>query len=75
MKETVWAIHPADIQLFLRRLRLLAPLQTGALHCAVCGDVLSIDTFRAAKRTGGTLHLLCTRQECLPPFLTLSVER
>ena len=44
-KMEIKAVHEDDLEKFLERLRLLDKIKNGEIHCAICGDVVTLDNF------------------------------
>jgi hypothetical protein len=65
MKEVLQAVHPKDTEDFLRRLGVLEGIQSGLVRCAICGEALSVASFRAVTRRAGVLLFACSKPACI----------
>ena len=65
VKETVQALHPADIRTFFEGINLLQVLEARQITCSICGDVITTDNFRAVTKKNGKLRFACDKQACL----------
>ena len=73
MNETVQALHPSDVRSFFEEAGLLQDLESRRIACAICGDVITIDNFRAVTRQNGQLRFACCKQACLEALATIEV--
>lgn len=71
VKEIIQAVHPLDVASFFEGLNLGGAFDAGHIRCHKCGDVITIDNFKAATRHGGELLFACTKQECLNVLATI----
>ena len=70
MKETIGAIHSAEVEDLFRSLGLSDALSEGRLHCNECGDPISKVNFRAVTRKEGNLLFSCNRENCYSAFVS-----
>lgn len=68
MKETIRAIHEAEVEDFFRSLGLLEFLENGKLSCDVCGKPLTRTSFLAVARRRGEFVFCCDRPTCAMTF-------
>lgn len=65
MKEIFQAVHSSELEEFIQRLGLLDKFKTGEIRCHACGDIITLDNFKALTRRGNRLLFACTKQRCL----------
>ncbi len=70
MKETVRAVHDAEVVDFFHALGLLKKLEEGHLFCDVCKEALTAKSFGAAARVGGEVVFCCDRPSCYTGFIS-----
>jgi hypothetical protein len=68
-RRKLWAIHDADVEDFLRRLKLFDPIKEGKIVCFQCKQVITLDNFGAAFPEGDEVKVVCEKLECLNPVL------
>jgi hypothetical protein len=71
VKEIVQAVHPVDVRSFFEGLNLAGNLDARRISCHRCGDVITVDNFRAATRQNGKLMFACNKDECVIALATL----
>jgi len=72
--EEIQAVHPSDLLRLFESLGLKQQLLSGQLECAVCGDVITADNFRAIARKQGEIIFCCSRAGCSSLFAVESAE-
>lgn len=71
MKEVFQAVHSSEVDEFLARLGLIENFKAGKIKCHACGDVITIDNFKALTRKGNHLVFACTKEQCLLSLASL----
>jgi hypothetical protein len=74
MKETLHALHFADVEAFFAALSLLPQLAAGEMRCEICGDPVGTTNFGAALRRQSRLLLACGKAECTLTLAGLDKE-
>jgi len=70
-KETIRAIHPSDLPQVLASLGILENLKAGKVSCSICGDPLTLESFRAVVKIQGQLRFGCRKEGCSQALATL----
>lgn len=65
MREVFQAVHQDDVRALFEGLGLLEDLGKRKIRCHICGDPITIDTFRAVTRHNGKLMFACVKDACL----------
>jgi hypothetical protein len=71
MKEIVQAVLGSEVRSFFESLNLLKTFETGQFNCHKCGDVITVENFRAVTRHNGGLMFSCDKNECLASLAAL----
>jgi len=74
MKETLRAVHSAEVRAFFAALGLLPQLDAGELRCDICGDPIGESHFRAAVRRQERLLLACDKPGCALALAGIDIE-
>ena len=74
-RKKLLAVHDTDVEEFLTRLELLAPIKDGKISCAACNRVITLDNFGGIYPESGELKVVCDKLECLNPMLKAKSER
>lgn len=62
------AIYDDDLEKLLENIGLLATLKAGKLHCHVCSDPITLESFYAAYPNSGAVRVVCSKPRCIKEF-------
>lgn len=71
MKEVVQAVLGSEVRCFFESLNLLQTFEAGQFTCYKCGDIITVENFRAVTRHRGGLKFSCDKTECLSSLAAL----
>ena len=64
-KEIIRTIYHKDVADFFESIGLLEALQRGEIHCDVCGEQITLESFRASAKKSGKFLFCCDRGFCV----------
>jgi hypothetical protein len=64
MAKRILAVHEKDLDAFLKSLGLLEVLEKQELRCALCGSIITRETFRCVYPENGEIKVCCSALEC-----------
>ncbi len=67
-KEVIRTIYHKDVANFFESTRLSEKLAGGDVSCSICGEIITLDNFRAVTRKSGNLLFCCDKESCLWSF-------
>lgn len=67
-KKVIRAIYHKDITAFFETMALSEKLARGELRCSICGEVITLDNFRAVTRKSENLLFCCDKESCIWSF-------
>ena len=63
-KKTLSAVHENDIRVFLNSIGILAEMENGEMRCAICNDVVTVETMKCVFPDNGEIKVCCSRNLC-----------
>jgi len=67
-KEVIRTIYHKRVANFFESIGLFEELEKGKIHCFVCGEIITLDNFRAVIRRSGKLLFCCDKESCIHEF-------
>jgi dimeric dUTPase (all-alpha-NTP-PPase superfamily) len=67
-KKIVKTIYHKETADFFESIGLIEKLMEKKIHCSVCGDVITLENFRAVTRKRGDLLFCCDKERCIREF-------
>lgn len=64
MSDRILAVHERDLDTFLKSLGLLEALEKQELKCAICGSIITRETFQCVYAENGEIKVCCNKLEC-----------
>jgi len=64
-KETITAVHDADLEKYLSSLGILDSVTTGAYRCAVCGNSVGLTNVGAIFPRDNKIEIVCDSPYCV----------
>ena len=70
-KEVIRTIYHKDVAKFFESIGLSDKLAHGEIRCSVCGEIITLDNFRAVARKSENLLFCCDKESCIHEFTSL----
>jgi len=67
-KEVIRTIYHKDVANFFESIGLSEKLANGEIRCSVCGEIITLDNFRAVARKSENLLFCCDKESCIHEF-------
>jgi hypothetical protein len=67
-KEVIRTIYHEDVSAFFEVLGLLEKIARAEIRCAVCGQPISLENFKAVTNKSGKLLFCCNQEACIEGF-------
>jgi hypothetical protein len=67
-KEAIRALYHKDVVDFFESAGLSEKLAKGEIHCCICGEIITLDNFRAVARKSDKLLFCCDKESCILKF-------
>ncbi len=69
-KEVIRTIYHKDVANFFESMGLSEKLAKGGIRCNICGEIITLDNFRAVTRKSEDLLLCCDKESCIHEFVS-----
>jgi len=67
-KEIIRTVYHKDVTDFFKGLGLQDKLVQGKILCAVCGQAITLENFKAVTNIKGNLKFCCAQETCIEAF-------
>lgn len=67
-KKVIRTIYHKEVADFFESLGLSEKLARGEIRCAICGDIITLENFRAVTRKSNRLLFCCDKELCIHKF-------
>ena len=69
-EEVIRTIYYRDVANFFESIGLSEELVRGEIRCSICGEIITLNNFRAVTRKSGELLFCCDRESCVHEFVS-----
>lgn len=69
-KEVIRAIYHKDVANFFESIGLSEKLARGEIRCSICGEIITLNNFRAVARKSENLLFCCDKESCIHEFVS-----
>ncbi len=69
-KEVIRSIYHKEVVNFFESIGLSRELERGEIRCSVCGEIITLNNFRAVTRKSENLLFCCNKESCIHKFVS-----
>lgn len=73
-KTVIKTIYHREVADFFESTGLIKKLVEKKIRCSVCGDVITLENFRAVTRKKDDLLFCCNKDSCIRDFTALAIH-
>ncbi len=69
-KEAIRTIYHKDVANFFESIGSSEKLARGEIRCSICGEIITLNNFRAVARKSENLLFCCDKESCIREFVS-----
>jgi dimeric dUTPase (all-alpha-NTP-PPase superfamily) len=73
-KRVIKTIYHKEVADFFESIGLIRNLMEKKIHCSICGDVITLENFRAVTRKKDDLLFCCKKESCIREFTASAIS-
>jgi len=69
-KEVIRTIYHKDVANFFESIGSSGELARGEIRCSICGEIITLNNFRAVARKSENLLFCCDKESCIHELIS-----